>query len=485
MLMDENVKPATETEQSPDNHIELAHQPDNKKPNKKLIIVGFLVLIFCIGIALIAQNRKTTTTKQSATVQTSQPKGDVLTNQTYDCQPRNEHEWYRTDQTLVVDHSNPDILYVNIEWKGLYKSTDGGKTWTQKIKGIAVYARSDDKTKGCYGEYPVLRIDPTNPKRLILGVSGGGGGNLHPTNPNSQVGGVYQTTNGGESWSQMINDKMNFYVTDVAIDPKSTNIVYYGTASNPSSWTGADQDKIFVKEGLIYKTEDSGKKWRELPTGIGKHTGATSVMVNQSNPKEIVTTTFSANRQSADGSGTGLSSGKDTSVSQLGILKSVDGGASWATLAKTPDNAPIIRGFSSKNNFNNMFFVSSGSDMKAYIMTDGKTLKPSGKYMDIVAYDPLDLSGKHMLGYSTIAGTPTIPNLNLFESNDAGLSWMPRGTLPREITDLNNPKTRPSVIVWHPTDKNAIFMSGAGGHVWKSNDLGSTWTKLLDYTQLN
>ena len=54
--------------------------------------------------------------------------------------------------------------------------TSGGKNWLQKTKGIKVYAHEIDKTKGCYSEYPVMRMDPKNPKRLVLEVSSGGGG---------------------------------------------------------------------------------------------------------------------------------------------------------------------------------------------------------------------------------------------------------------------------------------------------------------------
>ena len=38
--------------------------------------------------------------------------------------------------------------------------------------------------------------------------------------------------------------------------------------------------------------------------------------------------------------------------------------------------------------------------------------------------------------------------------------------------------------MWGPQNKNTIYMSGGGGLVWKSTDLGTSWTKLLDYTQL-
>jgi photosystem II stability/assembly factor-like uncharacterized protein len=77
-----------------------------------------------------------------------------------------------------------------------------------------------------------------------------------------------------------------------------------------------------------------------------------------------------------------------------------------------------------------------------------------------------------------------MPGLNLWESKDGGVTWKALGKLPTEIKNLNDPKIRPSKFVWHPTDPNTLFMAGAGGHVWKTTDLGKTWTTLLTYEQL-
>lgn len=409
-------------------------------------------------------------------------KGDVIDMQTFECKPRNDHEFYRTDHTLVVDPSDPDTMYVNVEYKGLFKSTDGGKTWNQKTKGIKVYAREDDKSKGCYSEYPVLRIDPTNPKRLVLGASGPGGGFLDTTTPNSQVGGVYQTFDGGEHWELMINNTMNVYVSDIAIDKNHPETVYYGTSSNPASYSEADQTKIFVKEGLVYKTADSGKTWKELPTGIGSHTGATSVMINPKDSNELVVTTFSANRLSADGTGTGLSTGKDTSVGQMGVLHSIDGGNTWTKLGDV--SAPIINGQFSENNFKHMYLNPSGTSKPvSYVTTNGMDFKES-RAMTVVSYDPFDKEGNHMVGFTINVVGSGSQNLNMWESRDAGMNWIKLGTLPKDIKDPVNTNLRPSQIIWHPKDPKTFFMSGGGGKVWKTSDMGKTWDTLLSYEDL-
>ncbi|HEY1074410.1 MAG TPA: sialidase family protein [Patescibacteria group bacterium] len=412
---------------------------------------------------------------------------DVITSLTFDCTPRNEHERYRTDRTLVVDPTDPNIMYINVEWKGVYKTTDGGQTWAQKVKGIKVYANKDDTTKGCYSEYPVIKMDPNDHLHLVLGASGGGGGNLSLKEPNSQTGGAYQSFDGGETWKMMINSKMNFYLNDVAFDSKNPATIYYGTSSNPASWQGSDQNKIYVKDGLVYKTTNNGKTWTELPTGIGQNSAATFVMVNPKNPEELVVPTYSAKRLSADGTGTGVSTGKDFSVAQMGILHSLDGGNTWSKLTDIPGNPSLVYGAFASTDFTHMFFRVDGQTadtIAGYVTSDGGTTWKKTKYLDLVSYDPHDPTAMHMVGYTTVVVGPGSQALHMWESKDGGVTWSKLGTLPKEITDATNTPYRPTQIEWHPTDKNTFYMTGGGGHIWKTTDLARTWSTLLSVEKL-
>lgn len=412
---------------------------------------------------------------------------DVITSMTFDCSPRNEHEGYRTDRTLVIDPTDPNIMYINVEWKGVFKSVDGGQTWTQKVKGIKVYANKDDTTKGCYSEYPVIKMDPNDHLHLVLGASGGGGGNLSLTEPNSQTGGAYQSFDGGETWKMMITSKMNFYLNDVAFDSKNPATIYYGTSSNPGSWQEADQSKVYVKDGLVYKTRDNGKTWTELPTGIGQNTAATRIMVNPKNPEELIVPTYSAKRLSADGTGTGVSTGKDFSIPQMGILHSLDGGTTWTKLTDIPGNPSLVYGAFAPTDFTHLYFRVDGQDadtIAGYVTFDGGKTWKKTKYLDLVSYDPNDPTAQHMIGYTIVVVGPGSQSLHMWESKDGGLTWSKLGTLPSEITDVTNTPYRPTQIEWHPTDKNTFYMTGGGGHIWKTTDLAKTWTTLLSVDKL-
>lgn len=482
--------------------IEL-HSPDKKDGSgkKKLIIAGLLMAVIAIsGVVYVATKEKKTV--DNVQVQTPSQvsescgqdtgytcvKEDVIAKQTFACEARSDQEWYRTDRTFVVDHSDPNSMYVSVEYKGIYKSVDGGKTWAQKVKGIKVYANEADKSKGCYGEYPVIRMNPKNNKHLVIALSSGGGAFLDAETPNSQVGGVYQTVDGGETWQLMITNKMNAYVNDVAFDPVDTDTIYYATASIPSSWTDADQNKLFVTKGLVYKTTDKGKNWTELSTGIGKNTGVTAILINSQNPSQINGPTFSAVRQSADGTGTGVSNGKDTTVTQLGIFNTEDGGNKWNTSYQLPGNPPIISAVASKNNWNIQYFVPSmqqaSGPPKAYATQDGGKTFTASDYKNVVAFDPFDATGKRAIAYTTLTVGPASENLTLHESTDGAKTWKKYGVLPKEIQDPNNPKTKVSNIVWHPSEPKTFFLSGAGGLVWKTTDDGKSWNKLLSFDML-
>lgn len=398
-----------------------------------------------------------------------------------ECNAPIETQWYRTDDTFVIDPKDPNTMYVNVEWKGFHKSTDGGKTWQLKVKNIIVDHKDKNTGKNCYGEYPVAIIDPTNPKRILLSTSGGGGGTLK--DPNMRGSGVYETTDGAESWKQKITDTMNGFATHALVfDPKNTQSFYYGTAASPASYTEADPNKIWVTKGLIYKTTDNGKSWLELPTGFVKNTRLMSIMIDPRDTNKITAATNVILRNA---------SGPNTiSDEQMGIIQSLDGGSTW----KRIDNLP--KGFeaaqqakAAPGNPDNMFFISAtnGGITKSksfYSGNGGKTWTESGTALDMFAYDPNDATGKRMLGYIwQCYGSPSCSK-TLYQSLDAGKTWQPFGTLPTEAADLGNKKNRVQNIVWHPTDKNTFFLTGAGAYVWKTTDNGTTWTTLLSLEKL-
>lgn len=382
-------------------------------------------------------------------------------------------QWYRTDNTFIVDHKNPDTMYVNVEWKGLHKSTDGGKTWELKVNGIVVDHKDKNTSKPCYGEYPVAIMDPTDNNRILLATSGGGGGTINDLN--MRGGGVYETTDGAETWRQTINDKMNGYTTHALVfDPKNPQSFFYGTSSGPASYTEADPDKVWITTGLIYKTPDNGKTWEELPTGFLKGTRLSSILIDPRDTNNITASSISVSRN-ANGPNA-------ITTEQMGIIKTVDGGKTW----KRIDNLPKGHEAGSQLEMNptdpdKMFFISTvpeGRNKSFYTSDGGVTWTESSKFVDVFKYDQ---SGR-LVGYQW-QGEGMIEKV-LHQSTDNGKTWTKFGTLPNEISDINDKKTRVLNVVFHPTDKNTFYLTGAGAYVWKTTDNGATWTTLLSLDKL-
>ncbi len=405
---------------------------------------------------------------------------DAQTSQTnfvpmpLDCNNPPIDQWYRTDNTFVVDHKNPSTMYVNVERKGFYKTTDNGKTWTLKVKGIIVDHKDKTTGKNCYGEYPVAIMDPTNNNRILLATSGGGGGTIKDVN--MRGGGVYETTDGAENWKQKITDKMNGYTTHALVfDPKNPQSFFYGTSSGPASYTEADPNKIWVSTGLIYKTPDNGKTWEELPTGFLKGTRLATILIDPRNTNKITASTISVLRN-ANGPNA-------VNAEQMGIIQTLDGGKTWKRIDNLPKGHEA--GFQLEMNPTNpdlMHYVSTvpeGRNKSFYSKDGGKTWTESNKVMDVFRYDP---SGK-LFGYQWQTVGPSAAKV-LYQSTDNGKTWTTFGTLPSEIKDLNDKKSRILNIVFHPTDRNTFYMTGANGYVWKTIDNGATWTTLLSLEKL-
>jgi photosystem II stability/assembly factor-like uncharacterized protein len=399
-----------------------------------------------------------------------------------ECKPRNGHEYYRTDNTFVIDPKNPQIMYVSVEHKGFYKSTDGGKTWAPKTKGIKTYPKKDDTTKPCHGEYPIAVIDPQNSEHLILGLSGPP--TVYQKGFWGETGGLVESWDGAETWQPLLKDWMNRYVTGIIIDPTDPKTIYYGTTAEPASWTEADPNKIFVTKGLIYKTTDGGKNWEELPTGFFYRTTATALYLDPKNNKNILAFTFTSHK--GDG-------GRETTdVKQFGVLRSFDAGATWISTHPLPQGYDAIQWSAASPHSSLYFFVSPwdspGQPLRSYYSVDGgDTFQPSDNYIHIAEYDPHDVSSRHMLGYKRIDYLRPDEPKTLFESNDSGATWRPYGSMPGEIIEQQTNSSYLNIIsniTWDPIDKDTVYMTGAGGYIWKSTDAGKSWGAILSYDKL-
>ncbi len=386
---------------------------------------------------------------------------DVVRGYPVNCYPRLGFDNHRTEQTFVVNPKNNREMYINVEYKGLYKSVDGGNTWNFSGKGLKGLPRNDDPSKPCHDLRFHLFVDPSNPQRLLAP------GGSAPGRVGEGLGGLSESLDGGATWHQLFTSEMSAYTDSVVIDPTNTQIVYVTTSALPQGMDGPDKGKIFVTKGIVYKTTDGGKTWDELPTGFFEDLRVPGIFIDAQNPNKLRLATF--------GLPSGTNIDKSATNEQWGFLETDDAGRTWTKLGTTLgigirylDVSPV--------NLNHFYLTASKNNTdKVYYSVDGNLNEPSTMMINFARYDPHDKTGMRLIGLNLHAQSNDI-----FESLDGGKMWNAVGKLPGGITNDH----KAANIVFDPIDKSVIYINADLARVWKSNDKGTTWTPILSLDKL-
>jgi photosystem II stability/assembly factor-like uncharacterized protein len=219
---------------------------------------------------------------------------------------------------VTVAPSNPDIVWVgtgeanprnSVAWgDGVYKSTDGGKTW---------------KNMGLKDTHHIGRIviHPKNPDIVYVAALG------HIWGPNKERG-LYKTEDGGQSWqlSKFIDENTGFI--DVAIDPVEPNILYaaaYGPRRD--GFAGGNPETQTRAEAGLFRTEDGGKTWSKMTEGLpDRPIGRCGIDVYRKDPR-IVYAVVQTDKTAVTTLGQAAKAG--TNVEIGGIFRSDDKGKTW------------------------------------------------------------------------------------------------------------------------------------------------------------
>ncbi len=230
---------------------------------------------------------------------------------------------------IAVAPSDPNIIYVGsgagiirpdlATGNGIYKSTDGGKSWvnlglhdTQMIAMIAV--------------------DPRDPNRLFVAALG------HPHGPNEERG-VFRSTDGGRTFQKVLYKDEYTSANDVKIDPSDPNIVYAALWQQQQSFI--EGGSFGGANGGIFKSTDGGTTWQQLTDGLPTVLQA-NLAIAPSDSKTLYATIAGA-APGTPAAPVGLGGGV------IGFYKSSDAGAHWSLMngagvtGREPDNRPLAR----------------------------------------------------------------------------------------------------------------------------------------------
>jgi photosystem II stability/assembly factor-like uncharacterized protein len=157
---------------------------------------------------------------------------------------------------IAIAPSNPKIIYVGSgeglqrpdlsTGDGIYKSTDGGATWTH-------LGLRDGQ------QIPQIVIDPHDPNRLFVAVLG------HPYGANAERG-LFRSTDGGATFQKVLYKDENTGAIDVVLDPVDANIVYCVLwEARQGPW----ENGAFAGPGSgVFKSTDGGNTWRKVGKGL-------------------------------------------------------------------------------------------------------------------------------------------------------------------------------------------------------------------------
>lgn len=230
--------------------------------------------------------------------------------------------------SIDVAESDPNVIYVgtgsddirsNVSTgRGVYKSVDGGKTWS--------FAGLHDA-----GQIGAVRIHPTDPNIVYVAAIG------NAFKPNAERG-VFRTRDGGKTWTKVLFISDSTGSADIELQPGNPNVIY------ASMWHGERRPWTIIsgaREGGLYKSIDGGDHWTKLGNGLPHDVfGKSNIAVTAANPNRVY-----ALIEAKPGGG---------------LYRSDDAGEHWAvvstnpqlitrpfyyvTLAADPTNADVVYG---------------------------------------------------------------------------------------------------------------------------------------------
>jgi hypothetical protein len=154
--------------------------------------------------------------------------------------------------SILVHPQNPKRMYIGISSAGLYRTDDGGETWTTCINGLRVNADVPGATL-CPHK---LRFDAENPARMYL--------QNHP--------GVYRSDNEGRSWISIEGGLPSEFGFPMVAHPRRGGTI----------WTfplTADEFRVPPNgQPRVWRSRDGGNSWQPLGKGLPEREGYFTVL---------------------------------------------------------------------------------------------------------------------------------------------------------------------------------------------------------------
>lgn len=207
---------------------------------------------------------------------------------------------------IAVSEADPNVIYVGMGehavrgvmttfGDGIYKSTDAGKTW--RHLGLEQTRHISD-----------IAIHPDNPNTVYVAAQGAVHG------PNKERG-IYKSTNGGQTWKQVLFVDENTGASSLSMDMTNPRILYAATWQHRRyPWQ--------VESGgpgcTIWKSTNEGETWEKITEGLPEEMGKAGVSVSRANPNRVFAII-------------------EADKTKAGVYRSDDAGKTWKHLTSDQD----------------------------------------------------------------------------------------------------------------------------------------------------
>ena len=323
---------------------------------------------------------------------------------------------------------NPNVYYFGAVAGGVFKTSDGGASWTPVF---------DHEPVSSIG---AIALSPSNPSIVYVGT-----GEQCLRNDISFGDGLYKSLDGGKTWTN-IGLRDTQHIASILVDPSNPNRIFVaaiGHAFGPNEERG------------VFRSQDGGKTWQKV-LYVDDKTGATDLVFDMNNPNILFAAMYEVRR-----SAWSMISGGPGS----GLYKSVDGGTTWKHVEGRGLPSGILGriGVSvSKANSNRVYAIIEAKENALYRSDDGGDswqlmnndpmwVRPW--YQNHVYTDPQDENKVYLL------------DLGVFRSTDGG----------RIFDSLPVPHGDNHALWIDPTNPQRMIEADDGG-VTITVDGGASWT---------
>jgi len=346
----------------------------------------------------------------------------------------------RISAIAAHNESGKTTIYVGAASDGVWKSLDGGTTFKP------VFDKQPVQSIGA------ITIDPSNPKTIWVGT-----GESWTRNSVSLGDGIYKSTDGGETWTNM-GLPSSERIARILVHPKDGSTVY---ACVPGKLWSDSSDR-----GL-YKTTDGGKTWALVLKGSNLSTGCSSLAMDPKNPDALLAGLWDFRRK-----GWTFRSGGDGSNAPSGsaLFRSADAGKTWKEIAAGAKGLPSkpwgrIEVAIAPSNSSIVYAFIESKDSALYRSSDGGATWEARDKSQNMVWRPFY--------FARLIIDPVNPdrlfktNLQLIVSDDGG----------RSFSNLNSRTHADWHDLWINPDNPKHVVGGNDGGLWISFDGGNRWWK--------